>query len=175
MKTNEKVFMELVEECKGMMEECGFELPKDIKYMLNKRLTRTLGRCSRNSKGKFTIEYSNNYLEEYLKANDIKSIKHTILHEMCHALPHGFNHGEVWKRYANKINSKFYFNIKRLHDVDKVVEVLVEKRKTRNENPRVKLICNECGKEYTVSSKGVIIKNLGGYHCVCGCKQLNLV
>ena len=57
MKTNEKVFMELVEECKGMMEECGFELPKDIKYMLNKRLTRTLGRCSRNSKGKFTIEY----------------------------------------------------------------------------------------------------------------------
>lgn len=167
MKNKTTIFNELVKECEDIMKDCGFTLPTNITYSLNKRFTRTVGRCTRKSKNVFKIEYAKNYLDGYLECNDYMAIKDTILHEMCHALPNGFNHGEVWKRYAKVINDKYGFDIQRLHEYDAVSEQVREKVK-RNASPKATVECNVCSREYKVSSTGKIIKNLSKYRCMCG-------
>lgn len=157
-------FDRLVAECKMMVEGCGLKLPDNIYYTLNNRSKRRIGCCKRKYNN-IIIEMSQNYFEEYLRVGDIEKIKDTLLHEMCHALPNGNSHGYIWKGYANKINAKYGFNIKRLADIDEVIKS--EKMKNAN----YFICCKQCGKTTPKQRASKQIKYIELYRCgLCGGK-----
>jgi hypothetical protein len=161
----QKKFDDMVMRCEGMMRDVGFELPKGIKYSINKRLTSTLGRCIRKGT-QYRIEIAHYVMEASVVSKDETQAMDTILHEMCHALPNGWSHGEIWKRYADKINRTYGYNISRLATLSDTEKMIMNKGKVMK-----LIICKSkaCKFEIEKPNTSVYVREVGRYSCpVCG-------
>ena len=134
-----------------------------IDVKINKRLTRTLGRCigtrSRDSYTPNRIEFS----AELLATSTDKSIIDVIYHECAHALvglETGENHGHdaVFKAMCHRIGTN---NDGTTTKVERTVE--------DTEVYKYFVYCNQCGQ---IAGKyhraGNVVKYPEHYHCKCG-------
>jgi len=100
-------FNNAIKECLEEVKETGVEVGKISKFLINTRAKRW-GICKREN-GEFEIEISDALLDD---STPIISLKSTIIHEILHTCQGCQNHGSKWKSLANKMNSKYGYNIK---------------------------------------------------------------
>lgn len=160
----QKDFIKQIEFCKQVMLDCGFEVPTDIKYSLNGRLSRACGRYCRTTNCKTgietnkRIEISTKYFKGCIETGLIKEIQDTILHEMCHAMPDGGNHGAGWKQYTTVVNNKFGYHITTYADTNEVILSIAMER-------YVELKCTGCGAAARVKKTSRYAKNPHLFNC----------
>jgi predicted SprT family Zn-dependent metalloprotease len=158
----EKKFEETLEKCVGIMNDCGFELPR-IEFKLNGRFTSTLGRCIKLRDKEYMIEISKRYAQGCIETGNIRKLEQTVLHEMAHTLPNGYDHGKIWKSYADIINTKFGYKISRLATVPNEIRQYWIK-------DGVMVCCDKCNKDVLLKRSSDVVQNIGQYKCSCGGK-----
>ena len=160
--TLDRRLKEYTEEVLEMFKQVGLadKLPDSFTVRLNPKLSRAIGKCKLREEG-YIIEFASRYFEGYVEHNMHDKILNTLVHEFCHSLHDGMNHGEQWKRYANRFNNKYNLGITRLAESDQVVKEISKKDK-------VEIYCNDCGKIIYVTTRHGVYKNPSNYRCKCG-------
>ena len=151
---------QLYDECKAELKSIGIE-PNPIKEIrVNPRPKRRLGRA-RCRNGEYTIEISGITLREEVPD---KKVKQVIIHEMLHCCDGALNHGDTWKRLANKVNLNLGYNVTRCGSLAEMglTEETVYTRK-------YKITCQKCGSVYYRERASNVTKHPERYVCAkCG-------
>jgi predicted metal-dependent hydrolase len=132
--------------------------------VVNKRAQKFWGRCNTRTNPKTKESYS--YIEvayNLLYASD-EEIMNTIIHEILHSCEGCQNHGDIWKKYANIMNKKYGYNVKRATSSE-------EKGLTEltYQNAKYLLQCDKCG-TIIYKSKMCRIVAHPEYFCCSKCK-----
>lgn len=146
----------LLSECKVILDDCKIPYNKSINTVnINNRLTRTLGQCKKTGRI-YTIEISGHILE----SSDDK-LKEVILHELIHSCPKCMNHGTQWKAYADIVNRKHGYNIKRVASSSNF--------KYDKQEKKYKIKCKNCGSIYVRRRKCNLVNYPERFRCgKCG-------
>lgn len=164
----DKRFQRLLEECKNELDYLDIKY-YNIQYVeVNTRAKNRWGQCRKDNRNNtFSINLSN----ELLKTTD-KDIKDTLIHELLHTVDGCLNHGDMWKKYADKVNRAFGYNIKRrTSNEDKGLKTVLKTASDYKYN----VVCPNCGKTYHYARKCKVIDNLHRYNCnICKCNKLEL-
>lgn len=157
-------------ECMTELEEIGIEYGNVTEFTVNTRARKRWGQCKKVPGG-FEINISSVLLDE---RNDERGLKETILHELLHTCRGCMNHGEIWKRLAQKVNMAYGYNIKRTNSADDkgVLEETRPPVKQREVNHRV--TCTGCGHVYTRTKASKLITHTDHYRCGCCGGKLKL-
>lgn len=161
-------FHSLVEIILNEFKTLGFNVtttPSNYTLELNNRALKRLGRCETKSGNRYVIQIN----EFHNKLSPETSVMDTLIHELLHSLPKCMNHGEIWKRYANKYNSVYGTTISRTSPLDgnyKIFKEEMEKKKgnTQHKNHSVysdgkhKVTCSKCNKSWYYERAGKIVK-----------------
>lgn len=115
--------------------------------------TKAFGTCKKlNDKYKI-------YLSKYFINNPKDEIKHTLVHEVLHTIQGCMNHGEKWKYYANMMNNKYGYNIKRTSS--HVMNNEIHKDITR----QYTIKCTGCGTTIYRQRLSKLVTNTDRYRC----------
>ncbi len=154
-----------------------YKVGKNITWEIDKRSKRRLGVCRYNMRMGYTyhtIGISNWLLKDF----DDKTIKNTIMHELIHTFEGCNNHGYEWQRYANMVNKKLGYNIKRLSNVQALCENNnINYEEFNNARYKYKITCKHCGNvhmQFKLSThyKWSYINN----HMLCGkCRDKHFI
>lgn len=157
------LYKECVEELKNIgIDVLNKEIVGNIEIHLSKRNNKRYGCCKQeepDQKSKYIEKNGRRKILRYAKFNkhvieispwvmelEDEIIKNTIVHEIIHCMPFCNNHGEMFKKYAQYINTKLGYNISR---VGNKVEDYKRSNKTYEEdkNYKYKIKCQNCGQE----------------------------
>ena len=153
---NNKKLQTLFKQAELLLKQTNIPVGKITSISINPSLSKTWARCKLNHDGTFSIDVS----EKLVENGSDTGIIETILHEMLHTCKGCFNHKGLWKKYAEILNSKFDFNIKRINSVlDKGIE------DTPAKIYKYTVRCPSCGKEYYYSRSCRVVKNPERYQC----------
>jgi predicted SprT family Zn-dependent metalloprotease len=135
-------------------------IPLDInkiqRVVINTRAKKRWGQCKKLPNGKFEININTDLVEQ---SED--GTLNTVIHELLHTIDGCLNHGEQWKRYANKINRIYGMNIKRTSNAeDKGVERTVTKV-----DYKYILQCQGCNQIFRRSRQTQFVTNPQIYKC----------
>lgn len=134
---------------------------------INHRAKKRFGCCKKTRKkghDSYEIEISSRLL-----SCDSNAIKQTLAHEILHTCKNCGNHGELWKLYAEKLNGKYGYNIKRTGSWQQLgIEEKAPERKASEE--KYLIICENCGAEIGRSRMSKVVKYPSKYRCRCGGK-----
>ena len=161
-------FNSLVEKTLNEFKALGFNvntIPSNYTLELNNRALKRLGRCESKGGNRYVIQIN----EFHNKLSPATSVMDTLIHELLHSLPKCMNHGEIWKRYANKYNSVYGTTISRTSPLDgnyKIFKEEMEKKKgnTQHKNHSVysdgkhKITCSKCDTSWYYERAGKIVK-----------------
>ena len=136
----------------------------DCTVSVNTRLNSVWGRCHH--------EYAYNHTTHRIELNKVlvtdtvsdDALMNTLLHEYLHTCPNCNNHGKQWKYYAQLINQKYHYNIKRTTSCAE--KGIVEEKK----KPRYTVTCPRCGSVSSYLRKSnVVDAALNNRMLRCGC------
>lgn len=148
---------EIAKECMKELDNIGIEYGNIKLFEVNTRAKKRWGQCRRVC-GEYSINISERLLDE---ETPIKSLKETILHEILHTCKGCMNHGELWKRYAMKMNRAYGYNIKRCNSSEeKGVKVLKEVREIKHQ-----FVCKGCGQTINRMRESKFTKYYNYYSC----------
>lgn len=142
-----------------LKEELNIPISNNIEYKINTRASQRYGACKEISYNFFRIEISDFLLEDNVK-EDI--LVNTIIHELLHTVDGCMDHKEKWKNYANIVNNKLGYNIKRVTSRKELgLEEYISKEK-------VKYIfqCENCGQIVNIKRKCNFVNYYEQYRCV---------
>ena len=107
-----KDYKKLQEICLSEVVAVGIEPGNIIEWQLNSRAKSRWGQCTRNNK---TKECKIQIAAQLIYDDRIseKACKETIIHEILHTCNGAKGHTGLWKQYADKINTRYGYNIKR--------------------------------------------------------------
>ena len=161
-------------ECKKELDNLGIEYANNISFTVNSRAKSRWGRCNKNRGGRYVIEINSELLNE---CNSLRGLKETILHEMIHTVSGCMNHGDKWKRLADKVNRRYGYAIKRTNspeDKGLCDEAIRERNETRQQKldamPTYRVVCEQCGHEYIRHKMSKLITDTEHYRCACNGK-----
>lgn len=107
-----KDYDRLIDECLKEVQDADI-IPGTInRWSINHRAKKRWGCCRRNSRGEFEIEISSVLLLDDRVSE--KACKETIIHEILHTVQDGNGHTGKWKEFAERMNLKYGYNIKRV-------------------------------------------------------------
>lgn len=149
MNTNQ--LNEIVKIVKSDMDKLNIPYENDVPIVINKRLSRSLGRCKYRCGVAFLIE-----LSEVIIASELQELKNTICHELIHSACPYDNHGGMWLAYANKMTRNSEYTITRLHDTKGLNQELL---KAKEQSYKYKVTC-KCGCTIKQKRKTDFIKNI---------------
>lgn len=153
--------IELANECMVELDEIGIQYAETIYWEINTRAKKRWGLCKYNSNGSYTISISSRLLADDVA---VDGAINTIIHELLHTCKGCMNHGENWKREANKVNRAYGYNIKRCSSAEeKGVEPIESMPKAIKHQFR----CKECGKVYSRMKESNFTKHWEHYRCGC--------
>lgn len=173
----------LLETVLKQVRSCKIPASRNINpnVFINTRAKKRYGACQmtkKNGKREYTIQISSR-----LYNSDDKIIQSVIAHEILHTCNGAMNHGEKWKRYANIMNEKYGYNIKRTSTPEEMGLVDDENNQNQNENKnqdgldRTKLAeskyvikCRQCGNIIYRMRASNVVKHPENYRCKCGGK-----
>ena len=147
-------------ECMEYLDVIGIEYGNIIEFVPNTGATKRWGQC-RAIPGGYSINISTVLLDE---RNDEEGLINTIIHELLHSCKGCMNHGENWKRLANKVYREYGLNIKRTSSAAEkgVIE------ETRPIKVKHKFVCKGCGQVITRQKESDFTKRYDRYTCaVC--------
>lgn len=161
-------FYSLVEKILNEFKALGFDVkttPANYTLELNNRALKRFGRCEAKSGNRYVIQIN----EFHNKLSPETSVMNTLIHELLHSLPKCMNHGEFWKRYANKYNSVYGTTISRTSPIEglyKFFKEETEKQKgnTQHKNHSIyldgkhKVTCSKCNNSWYYERAGKIVK-----------------
>lgn len=146
-------------ECMSMLDEIGIEYGNVTSWEINTRAIKRWGQC-RKRNGNYTISIASKLLEDSV---DIKALETTVLHELLHTVNGCMNHGYNWQNVANKVNSRYGYNIKRTTS---------NEEKGIERTPYTYMVkCKDCGREIGRYKMSNVIQRPQNYRCgSCGGK-----
>lgn len=118
----------------------GSMLKKDINYTINYKAKKRLGQCC----NKKDINISS-WLLEIATEHDIKN---TIIHEILHTFEDTIGHKEKWQYYANYVNTRTNYHIKRLANIGAIYENAKVVPPLRQKQYKWEITCEKCGKVF---------------------------
>ncbi|MEG0156768.1 MAG: SprT-like domain-containing protein [Anaerovoracaceae bacterium] len=126
---------------------------------INQRAKARLGACKANQvQGKrfYQIE-----LSAVALGGTREEIKTILLHELLHTCPNCMNHGKLWKSYAELLNWKIGYAIKR-------TATFMERESSAKRGKRgvqYLLVCKNCGMTYQRKNKSKAVLHPENYRC----------
>ena len=154
MKDINKVY----EVCSNKLSDIGIHHGDIINLSVNTRAKRRWGRCSHSING-FKIEISSTLLEDSVSDEATET---TMLHELLHSCKGCLNHGNEWKRLADKVNNTYGYNIKRITSYE---EKGIEREEILRKH---KIVCQKCGHEFYRMKESKLTRHPEFYLCKCG-------
>ena len=128
---------------------------------INTRARSRFGMCIKKD-GRFTIEISSLLLQAPEQA-----CCQTIAHELIHTCPGCDNHGPVFRRYAEIMNSRYGYTIQRTNSYE---ELGLQSRAPAKKEIRYIVVCRSCGKQITRTRMSSVVSHPSRYRCTCGGK-----
>lgn len=107
----------------------------------------------------YTIEVSDLLFQ--CRERDIREI---LAHEVLHTCKGCQNHGVRWKAYAEKMNKRYGYHIKRTA----TYEELGLAGSYSQKNIKYRVTCQSCGKIFERQRKSKLVTNTKQYRCSCG-------
>lgn len=164
----EERVIELFNECKSELKSINIDIDSEnignIDIKIAKRNSKRYGCCKQEEPDKNYFHYIKrgyrkikvydkfkiHHIEICKWVMDLEDsiIKNTIMHEIIHCLPECNNHGEVFKKYANYINSKLDYNISRVGNKQEDYEKSNIKYKEEIQKYNYIVKCNRCGQVF---------------------------
>ncbi len=126
--------------------------------LVNRRAKKRFGQCIFKD-GTYTIELSVRLLEA-----PKHSCKQTIAHELIHTCQGCGNHGALFLHYAEILNRRFGYHIKRTNSCE---EMGIAPRADAK-NVHYILLCEQCGKQIQRERYSPAVANPSRYRCRCG-------
>lgn len=148
---NQKQLEGIVKSVKLDMDKLNIPYNDNVPVVINKRLSRALGRCCYKYDVPYLIE-----LSEVIIASELQELKNTICHELIHSACPQDCHGGMWKVYANKMTHNSDYTITRLHDVTKLNQ---DVRKQKQQPYKYKVTC-QCGCSMKMKRKTDFIESI---------------
>lgn len=103
------------------------------------------------------------YISKWVMELDDKIIKNTIAHELIHCIPLCNDHGIYFKKYAEYINYKLGYDIKRVgNKKEDYLKSNIEFKEDK-EKYNYKIICGKCGQ--VIYRKRLIKNFVNKYRC----------
>lgn len=126
-------------QCMRELDVLGIKYGEVISFEINTRAKKRWGQCKRIYGNKYSINISYRLLED---DTPMVSLKNTIIHELLHTCKDCMNHGENWKRQADKVNRAYGYGIKRCNSAEEkgVKELPEESKKIKH-----RFVCKGCG------------------------------
>ena len=117
---------------------CKQENPDKNFYHIEKRQNRRI---------KIYDRFNNHHIEICKWVMDLNDdiIKNTIMHEIIHCFPKCNNHGDEFKKYANVINNKLNYDIKRVGNKKEDYQKSNIEYKENDVSYNYKIMCQGCG------------------------------
>lgn len=148
-------------------------------WYVDKRATRRLGVCKHRRCMEY-IYHSIGISSWLLKDFDDKTIKNTIMHELLHTFEGCDNHGYKWQKYADIVNTKLGYNIKRLSSLETICENNdIDYNKYENVHYKYKGTCKKCGyvwRQNRLSAHTLMSYKLGRMtHRTCGGHDFEII
>ena len=154
---------EYAELCKQILDDCGIQYA-DCPVKASKRMTRVWGNCHwkrRNGVETFEVHINHILLDDSVSD---KSLENTILHELLHTVKGCQNHGPNWTHYADIVNRKYGYDIKRIDgDVDEASANLAKAQ--RKASYKYKVYCPTCGANWLYSRRTKTVNHPAWYRC----------
>jgi len=153
---------QILKEIRGEAQELEIPVPAAIaeEVRINDRPKKRFG-CCRRQENHYQIEVS-----RFLLSCGEKNIRNVIAHELLHTCRGCYDHGAKWKEYAERMNRKYGYQIKRTSSFAEMG--IAENEKA----PEVRYIikCQQCGREYPRQRFTCVMKKIDAYRCSCGGK-----
>ena len=150
----------LLQEAIGEVEAIGITTGKIIPSIELTRATRTFGKCRLIKDNTYTI-----YISKYFLNNPTAEIKNVLVHEVLHTVKGCMNHGNKWKVLANRMNSKYGYNIKRTSNY------ILNSEEANQIKRQYTIKCQGCGQTIYRQKKSKLVTKPHLYRCgKCGGK-----
>lgn len=162
-----KNLYEVASICMYELESIGIKYGKIMNFTVNYRATTRWGQCRRKNNG-----YYINISEKLLQDNaPLEALKDTIIHELLHTCEGCMNHGEKWKKYAEKVNKTYGYNIKRCSSAEEKGLDVENIRAEKEQRAKHKFTCCGCGQTILRQRESNFTKYYENYTCgKCGGK-----
>lgn len=163
--TNRKL-IDAFNEGRAICEELNIPIGCVPSIKENARFTSSWGRCRRLTAHTFEIEIKSRLLEDDVPH---EVLMNTMLHELLHTCKNCMNHGEVFKRYASRLNAIGY-------DIQTMVtEAELKAVPSEPKRYKYKVTCEGCGEVWNYKSRGAVVRSLqrDAHSCTCQCGSHN--
>lgn len=146
-----KILIQCAEDCIkiGISPDEDYYKVEDIR--INNRLKRTAGRCLYYTNGTSIIEISGNALKHP------EIVRNVIMHEFLHALCPRDNHSGRWKKYAERVNTAYGYDVQ--------TYLTGESAEKMNAEARYRIECTACGIHTGIHRKMKMFEHLN--KCTC--------
>lgn len=159
-----KNFLRLQDECLKELEDTRIPVGRVEKWEINRRATTRWGQCVKKSTGGYIIQISARLLEDDRISE--KDCKTTMLHELLHTCRGGMKHTGKWKEYADILNAKYGYDIKRVTSGE---EKGVENHKVKHRAVKYIFKCRFCGQTISRTRACKFTRYYKNYICgLCG-------
>ena len=136
------------------------------------KATSWYGQCRQNyvyggKRYKYVISIS-----VYHAQSNERAIRNTLIHELIHTCPGCLNHGPKWKAYAQMVESRYGYSIRRSggdKDTDSAIQQARQAKRAGCRN-RYLLVCTKCGQNFERFRKSNLVLHPEKYRCKCGGK-----
>lgn len=163
-----KDFNNLIATCLKEVQTAGIQPGTIRNWEINRRAKKRWGQCSKDKNGEYSIQIAARLLEDDRVSE--KACKETIIHEILHTCPGGMGHTGKWKEYADIMNAKYGYHIKRTTSgEEKGIENYSPSRRLEN---RYMFRCRRCKSVIVKKKKCKFTHYYRNYSCVtCGLKH----
>jgi predicted SprT family Zn-dependent metalloprotease len=162
-----KDFEKLKNECLEEIEEAGIRIGPIKSWSINTRARTRWGFCKRDRDGSYTIQIAAQLLSDDRVSE--KACKETIIHELLHTCRGGMKHTGKWKEYAELMNRRYGYDIKRI--TTGTEKGLEEYTPTRSLPVKYVFVCGGCGTTIYRKRDSKFTRYYRQYLCTrCGAK-----
>lgn len=163
-----KNFEQLQQICLEEVLAVGIKPGNIVKWMINRRAKKRWGMCTKHRNGDCEIQIAEVLLEDERVSE--QSCKETMIHEILHTCDGCVGHTGLWLQYANRMNERYGYNIKRTtSSTDKGLE---EYEPTKQLNYRYCFVCETCGQTVYKKKACKFTRYYRDYTClICGTKR----
>lgn len=155
-----KDYYQLRQECMEEVMAAGIEPGLIRMWTINSRAKSRWGLCIKHPDNTYEIQIA----AQLLESDDvsIKACKETIIHEVLHTCKDCMKHTGTWKNYANIMNNKYGYDIKRCTSL--------EGKGLAHENEpatpaKYNYVCKKCGQKVSRRRASKFTKNYRKYGC----------
>ncbi len=159
-----KDFENLQRICLEEVRAAGIEPGNIVKWTINRRAKSRWGLCIRHRNGACEIQIASVLLEDERVSE--AACKDTMIHEILHSCKGGNGHTGKWKEYAEIMNQKYGYHIKRQTSGE---EKGLENYRSKSNPVRYYFKCTGCGQMVMRKRKCDFTKYYKRYVCAyCG-------